>query len=197
MAKPFQLIERDGRKIRIYESGLEMDDQTGAIVKPAPGTVIRTGERSTELHRRRREKTARLTRRRITDRMNSGLLPPGTLPVADSAEATAEAAAVLWEDVVMNPDAYPRDRVLTFDRLTQFMGTSPATDDQPAATDAARLNAAAALVNGETARVLLQLWNDVAAAQARQAQPGAVVLDAASRADPVPLPPPGAVRDVE
>ncbi len=56
-----ETVERDGRQIHVYDSGMERDASTGYIVKPAPHTIITTAEKSSELHRALQEqKRARI-----------------------------------------------------------------------------------------------------------------------------------------
>lgn len=174
MSKVIEVIERDGRNVLVYESGLERDAESGRILKPAAGTLI-TRQNSTAYHRRRQEKTAALLRRRITDATNSGLLPPGVPAVRDSAEAFAVGGQVIWEDVVMNADAYPRDRLEAWQTLGKYSRVLPADPRQADADpdESARLNAAAAVMNVQTARILARVLADVKRAQA--SPPPAVV----------------------
>ena len=176
MSKVVETVERDGEVIRIYESGAEYSVTRGRLVKPAARTLI-TSQNATEYNRKRQEKTAAALRQAITAAMNAGLLPPGVV-VRDSAEAAAAAGAAIWEAVVMNPEAYPRDRLEAWDKLSKYMGALPADikHTQPDdGTAAARLNAAAAGATAEAAAVLARVLADVARIQ--QAQPPAVVID--------------------
>jgi hypothetical protein len=167
--------EETGHRINVYESGAEYDADAGRLVKPAAGTVIDSTKKATEYNRRRREKTAAALRRRVTAAMNAGLLPPGEF-VNGSAEATAAAGAVLWEDVVMNADAYPRDRILAFETLTKYMGTAPAKDG----TDGTDGTAAAAMrdtarANAAAAAMIAKVLQDVLTVQASQTAPAEVI----------------------
>jgi hypothetical protein len=169
--------EETGHRINVYESGAEYDADAGRLVKPAAGTVIDSTKNATEYNRRRREKTAAAMRHRITAAMNAGLLPPGEF-VNGSAEATAAAGAVLWEDVVMNADAYPRDRILAFETLTKYMGTAPAKDG----TDGTDGTAAAAMrdtarANAAAAAMIAKVLGDVLTVQANQPTAPADVID--------------------
>jgi hypothetical protein len=184
--------EETGHTINVYESGAEYDADAGRLVKPAAGTVIDSTKKATEYNRRRREKTAAAMRHRITAAMNAGLLPPGEF-VNGSAEATAAAGAVLWEDVVMNADAYPRDRILAFETLTKYMGTAPAkdgTDGTDGGTDAAAMRDTAR-ANAAAAAMIAKVLQDVLTVQANQPTAPADVIDgtaATAAAQPPRLP---------
>jgi len=52
--KPYRLEERDGRQVRVYESGAVLDHTTGSIVKP-PAQVLITEQNTYALHRARQE----------------------------------------------------------------------------------------------------------------------------------------------
>ena len=56
MATVIETVERDGKTIHVYDTGLERDAVTGYIIKPAPHTIISDPERATELHRANLEK---------------------------------------------------------------------------------------------------------------------------------------------
>ena len=53
-AKPYTLEERDGRTVRVYESGAVIDHATGRIVQP-PAHTLMTAESATRLHAARQE----------------------------------------------------------------------------------------------------------------------------------------------
>ena len=53
--KPYTLEERNGRTVRLYESGAVLDHATGRIAAPVPDTLI-TAESTARMHRERREK---------------------------------------------------------------------------------------------------------------------------------------------
>lgn len=154
-----------GEIIKVYESGAEFNTARGRLVKPAAGTVIRTAAKATEYNRRRREKAAAELRRRIRQAAADGM-PPGTV-VRHSADAFAAAGAMLFEEVVMNSDAYPRDRLETLDKLGKWTGIiedpKTAKIEDP---NAARLTAAAAGLTAQAAAVLARVLGDVQAAQA-------------------------------
>jgi hypothetical protein len=151
---PYKLEERDGIKVRVYESGMERREDNGYIIKPAPSTVI-TAEKSTLLHRRREEKTAALLRQRIQQTHNS-LMPTR---VTTSAAAFAESGAMLYEQVVLNTEAYPRDRKETWEMLGKYTRNLPS--DLRKDTGADQVQAITAALQAETAQTLERLWADV------------------------------------
>lgn len=166
MASTLLRIEnREGRRVKVYESGLELDAETGRIIKPAPGTLVRTAERSTELHRRRREKYKRRLRAGLVEAAGAGLFPAGTLP-RDSAEVFAEAGVMLFEQIVMNSEAYPRDRLEAYKEL----GKQADVMTEPAPGDAGGLAGAglAVVASAGTAALLARVLADVIAEQQRR-----------------------------
>jgi hypothetical protein len=167
-----------GHEIDVYESGAEYNRTLKRLAKPAAHTVI-TAQNATALNRKRQEKAAAELRRRITEAARQGM-PPGTL-IRHSADAFAAAGVQLFEEVVMNSDAYPRDRKEVFEMLGKYAQVLPA-DMRQAATDdgtaAAALHAATAAANAQTARILARVFADVKRVQAQQAQPPAAVVDA-------------------
>lgn len=80
-----------------------------------------TKENSHALHRMRREKM----RSRLRARIREITLTREGVPLNSSAEAIAEGAAMLWEEVVLNPEAYPRDRLDAFWRIGQLLELIP------------------------------------------------------------------------
>jgi hypothetical protein len=126
MAKKIGEGERNGRLTWVYDNGMERYQDTGRIAAPAPNTII-TGEKSTLLHRRRQEKTAALLRQRIRETHN-GVMPT---QVTTSAAAFAEAGAMLYEQIALNSEAYPRDRLDTWEKLGKYAGDLPADVRQP------------------------------------------------------------------
>lgn len=84
-----------------------------------------TRENATEYHRKRQEKARSLLRTRIREVTQTR----GGVDARSSAEAIAEAGAMLWEEVVLNPDAYPRDRLDAYLKLGQLVGILPSGRD--------------------------------------------------------------------
>ena len=156
MAKKVETIERDGRKIAVYDNGLERDEATGRIVKPAPNTVI-TPENATLLHRRRQEKASALLRDRIIKAHNRADMEP----VRSSAEAFAESGALIYEEVVLNRTAYPRDRQEAWEKLGKYAQVLPSDLRKGTDDTANALQAAAVGANVAVAAVLERILRDV------------------------------------
>lgn len=121
MATKVQEIERDGRKIAVYDNGLERDMESGRIVKPASNTLI-TAKSATELHRRRQEKAAAALRARIL----ASAQKRSDIKLSGSAEAIAEAGGFIWDEVVLGEEVYPRDRLEAWEKLGKYAGVLPA-----------------------------------------------------------------------
>jgi hypothetical protein len=107
-------VIRDGETINIYESGAEYNATRGHLVKPPPHALI-TPERSRQLREMRAAKAARLLREKIT----AATAKVSDLPIKSAPEAVAEVGGILWEEIVLNADAYPRDRMEAFEKLTE------------------------------------------------------------------------------
>ena len=152
--------DRDGRKVNIYDSGMELDAATGHIIR-RPDSVAFTPETARLAVRKRQEKYKARLRKGITESTNAGLLPAGTPPVTDAADAFAAAGVQLWEQVVMNSEAYPRDRKETYEMLGKQAGVL--TDPRQPGSDpeASRMQAIAAVANADTARTLARILADV------------------------------------
>src|SRR5689334_25087709 len=114
MATIVDTYTKDGDTINVYESGAHYNATRGRLVKAPPSAMI-TSERSYELKRLRAEKTARLLREKIV--AATGKI--SDLKITTATEAVAEVGGILWEEIVLNPDAYPRDRMEAFDKLTE------------------------------------------------------------------------------
>lgn len=146
MAKVVETVERDGVQIRVYDNGMEQRVDNGRMIKAPDSAVIRTTEKSHELQRKRREKTQALLRVRITEAHNRKMQP-----VRTSAGAFADSGALLYEEVVLNADAYPRDRIEAWEKLGKYADVLPADirgggGAEPTATaQAAAIGAASAL----------------------------------------------------
>ncbi len=146
--------------IHVYDNGLQLDATTGQIVRPPRGGSF-TPETSRLAHSKRQEKAAAELRARIRAVAQTRLEP-----VRSSAEAFAESGALLFDEVVLNPDAYPRDRLETWEKLGKYAKVLPADtrDERKDIEDAARvaaLQAATAHANVETAQMMVRVLNDV------------------------------------
>ena len=151
--------ERDGREIAIYESGAEYDRTAKRLIKAPKQTQI-TPENATFYSRRRKEKAAALLRQRIIETHN-GIMPTS---VGSSSAAFAESGAMLYEQIVANSEAYPRDRMDAWEKLGKYADVLPSDLRNQATEQAAAITAAA--VNVGAAQILAQLWADVRKAQA-------------------------------
>jgi hypothetical protein len=157
MATRIETVEREGKLVYIYDNGMERDAASGQIIKPPAGKPF-TPETAKLARRKRQEKTARLMRQRIRETHNA-IMPH---PVQTSAEAFAESAAMIYEQVVVNSEAYPRDRLEAWEKIGKYAGLLPA-DAKERAEDItiAIQNNLTAGGNGEHARILARVWRDV------------------------------------
>ena len=138
-------VQRNGRTIAIYDNGMERDMDDGHFMRPPTAALI-TKETAQVMKRKRQEKAARLLREKIRAATES----VSDIPINDSAEAIAEAGGILWSEIVLDRDAYHRDRLEAFTKLGQLAGAIPNISERGEAekTDVATavLNASAALV---------------------------------------------------
>ncbi len=153
MATIVETVERDGRKIAIYDTGMERDIEAGRIIKPQSHTII-TPQKATEFHRLRKEKTARLLRQAIVSETGDLL----QVPTRGAAASVAAAGGILWREIVLNDQAYPRDRMEAWEKLGRHAGIladprEPA-DNTPLAAAAEFTSALADLVR--TLRATIQ-----------------------------------------
>ena len=85
-----------------------------------PGTTSPkpiTSENTREYARLRREKAAAKIRRQIVEANNA---PDANMTsVISAAGGVANAAGALWSEVVLNPTAYPRDRLEAWERISR------------------------------------------------------------------------------
>lgn len=144
-AQLVETVERDGKTIRIYDNGMEYDMSSKKIAKPPTNAKITT-ERAKELRQLRADKHARLLREAIVTETMDKLQMPKHGPVA----AIAAAGGILWREIVLNDQAYPRDRLEAWKELgTQAqvipnLKQTPAQEKNETATDI--LQAAAELL---------------------------------------------------
>jgi len=156
MAKKVETIERDGRKIAVYDNGLERDEATGRIVKPAPSALI-TSETANLLHRKRQEKAAAALRKRILESTQKR----STVPLNGSADAVAEAGGFIWDEIVLGEDVYPRDRLEAWEKIAKYAQVLPSDMRKGADDTANALQAAAVGANVAVAAVLERILRDV------------------------------------
>jgi hypothetical protein len=124
-SKIVETVERDGRTIAIYDNGMERDMDRNAIIRP-PTSALITKQSTQEMHRKRQEKAANILRQRIRE----ATAKVSSNPVPNSAAAVAEAGAILWEEVVLNQDAYPRDRMEAWFKLGTLAGVIPNANER-------------------------------------------------------------------
>ena len=161
-AQVLETVERDGVRVLVYDNGMERNADTGAFIKPPPHTLI-TAQNSTVFVRRRQEKAAALLRSRIAAAHNASM----PSPVTSSAGAFAEAGAMLYEQIVLNSEAYPRDRTEAWEKLGKYAGVLPA--DVRRSDDGATAQAAAAGAAAGSAAAVLKFLTDVAQQQRQSA----------------------------
>ncbi len=133
-------------RTKVLKNGAVYDLDKGRIVaNPGGGTTAITKETASLLKRRRQEKAAAALRVRITEATNA----VSEVKHATSASAIADVGGILWSEIVLNPDAYHRDRLEAFEKLGKMAQVIPdgkQTDDEPAAGAADVINAATALL---------------------------------------------------
>ncbi len=178
MATKTDTIEKDGRLVHIYDNGMERDARTGHIIR-RPDGVSFTPEKARAARRKRQEKTARLLRAKITEAHNA-VMPN---PARSSAEAFADAGSMLWDQVVLNTEAYPRDRKDMYEMLGKHSEVFP-TDAKQAEEDlaaAAKLlaggAAAGAAVNLKQSQLMADILRDVLKFQRGEAVPRHQIID--------------------
>lgn len=98
--------DEKGHVIVKYESGMIRDLDTHSIIKATDNPYFADNWR--EMQMQRKERAAAAMRDEIS-RQTFGLDDPHK-----SIEAVGYMAGMLWKDIAMNPDAYPRDRLNTF-----------------------------------------------------------------------------------
>jgi hypothetical protein len=145
-------IERDGRTIAIYDNGMERDVEANKIIRPPTAALI-TKDNAREIRAMRQEKAARLLRERIraaTEKISD-------LPIGSSAAAVAEAGGILWDEIVLNTEAYPRDRMEAWLKLGQMAGVIPNVQErgQQEKTDTERAAGDLAAVARELRRLIV------------------------------------------
>jgi hypothetical protein len=163
MATKLETIERDGKQINIYDNGMEQDADTGKIIKPPSGVAFNS-ETGKLANNKRQEKFREYLGNRLTEVHNS-IMPN---QVTNGDEALAESLAMIHEQVVLNPDAYPRDRLEATNQLTRHLDLVIERSKKEQ-EDAAKLTALTSVANVESARLILRILNDIAKLQAGEA----------------------------
>jgi hypothetical protein len=158
-AQVVETVERDGVRVLVYDNGMERNGVTGHIMKPADGTVI-TRERATILHRNRQEKQARLLREAIVAETVDKLDVPKHGPAA----AVAAAGGILWREIVLSPDAYPRDRMDAWEKLGKYAQVLPSDIRREPETQSAQRTAE---LNAGAAVIMLKVLDDIKAERQR------------------------------
>ena len=82
-------------------------------------------------------------------------------PVKSSAEAFAESGALIYEEVVLNRTAYPRDRQEAWEKLGKYAQVLPSDLRKGTDDTANALQAAAVGANVAVAAVLERILRDV------------------------------------
>lgn len=103
--------------IAIYDNGMERDVEKNTIIRPPTAALI-TKQTSHDMHKKRQEKASRLLREKIraaTEKVSDQKIPT-------SAAAVAEAGGILWDEIVLNAEAYPRDRLDAWLKIGQMAG---------------------------------------------------------------------------
>src|SRR5687767_624031 len=103
MSNLVETIERDGRRINVYDNGMERDASNGHFITGPKNTRI-TAQNATVYVRKRQEKQSRLLRAALVREHNAKMEPKAN----GSAEVFAESGALLYSEIVLNGDAYPR-----------------------------------------------------------------------------------------
>lgn len=160
MATIVETVERNGKTIAVYDNGMERDVGAGRIIRP-PTSALITRENAKDYIRKRKEKQAALLRAAIKREHNSKMEPIAN----SSAAAFAESGALLYSEIVLNADAYPRDRLETWKTLGQ--AAEVLADPRDRSDDGTPNAAMIAALNAASAGALERVWADVLAAQAR------------------------------
>jgi hypothetical protein len=116
-----------GQVVNVYESGAEYNTVEKRLVKAPPSKAI-TAQNSSEFKRLRQEKQARLLRAAIVAETMDKL----DVPAHGPASAVAAAGGILWREIVLSPDAYPRDRLDAWEKLGKHAGVLADPKQAPA-----------------------------------------------------------------
>lgn len=136
-------------------------DERGRFLPGTQVGQIITSENTAEYRRKRREKAAALIRRQIIEANND---PNSNMTqVISAAGGVANAAGALWSETVLNPDAYPRDRLDAWERI------SKAADVLSDSKQAEQTSITPAQLGAVAAGALVALRDMLTAYQARNA----------------------------
>lgn len=109
-------MEETQPRTKILKNGAVYDLDKGRIVaNPGGGKSAITPERSKELRELRAAKAARLLREAIVTETMDAL----DVPKHGAAESVAAAGGILWREIVLNPEAYARDRIAAYEKLSE------------------------------------------------------------------------------
>jgi hypothetical protein len=107
--------DEEGRHLARYESGMIRNLDTRTIVKATDNPFINANN-AHEMHRKRKEKTARKIREELS------IATFGKEITNKPAESVAIAAGMLWTEIVMNKEALARDRVQAWLNIAKQAG---------------------------------------------------------------------------
>jgi hypothetical protein len=132
-------------RYRVLKSNAVYDTEKGRIV----GTVGKnphaiTAQNAHVLLRKRQEKQSALLRAALRREHNSKMEPKAN----SSAAVFAESGALLYSEIVLNADAYPRDRLEAWEKLgkhAQVLGDNKDKSEEPQVGAAETVQAVAAL----------------------------------------------------
>lgn len=101
---------------KVLSNGAVYDMETHRIVaNPGGGSTAITQASASALAQRRKEKAAAKLRKQITAETQS----ISAAPLTGSADAVAVAGGMIWAGVVLNTEAYPRDRLDAWERISK------------------------------------------------------------------------------
>jgi hypothetical protein len=154
---------------------MERNLTTNRIVRPPTAALI-TKKTASAMGLLSKEKRQERTARMIRSQIRSVTAEKFGVRMNTSSEAVAVTAGTLWQDVVLNPEAYARDRILAFNKIGQIADEIPNVLQR---TDAEKTpaGAAASAIGTELARQFMDIVRDVLTAQTRQAAQDPNVID--------------------
>jgi hypothetical protein len=107
-------------RTKVLKNGAVYDLDKGRIVAmdPSKNPHTITAQKSNEFRQQRKEKQAALLRQAIVSETGDLL----QVPTRGAAAAVAAAGGILWREIVLSPDAYPRDRMEAWEKLGRHAG---------------------------------------------------------------------------